>query len=137
MRSKSFRSRYENLAKISQFVIQAAREAGLDESATYAVQLAVDEAATNIIEHAYQNSGEGQIQCSCTVLSDGLKIVLKDHGIPFIPESVPEPNLNAPLEELKTRGLGLYMMRKVMDEVKFEFSPKSGNKLTMIKRKRR
>lgn len=135
MHSKTFKSKLEYLEAISQFVILAATEAGLDDSAIYAVQLAVDEAATNIIEHAYQNTGKGDIECSCVILEDGLKIILKDHGIPFDPESIPEPNIQVPLEDLKPRGLGLYMMRKVMDEVRFEFSPKTGNKLTLYKRK--
>jgi len=122
------------LESICQFVTQAAHEAGLDEAATYAVQLAVDEAATNIIEHAYQNSGEGVIECSYLILGDGLEITLVDHGIPFDPDAVPTPELNVPLEDLKPRGMGIYMMRKVMDEVRFEFSPQS-NKLTLVKKK--
>ena len=137
MRSKSFPGRLENLEKISDFIVQAAKEAGLDDSATYAVQLAVDEAATNIIEHAYRGTNQGIIICSYDVLKDGIKIVLKDQGRPFDPQAVPEPNIKVPLEDLKPRGLGLYMMRKVMDDIRFEFSPKHGNTLTMFKRKKK
>lgn len=137
MHSKSFPGRLENLDKISDFVIQAAKEAGLDDSATYAVQLAVDEAATNIIEHAYRGTDQGMIICSYSVLKDGIKIILKDHGKPFDPKTVPEPNIRVPLEDLKPRGLGLYMMRKAMDDIHFEFSSERGNTLTMIKRKKK
>jgi len=104
-------------------VQQVARSACLDEREVYAVQLAVDEACTNIIEHAYHGEGVGDIECSCNVLKDGLKVVLSDRASPFHPEAMAEPVLNTPLEEVKPRGLGIYLMRKMMDHVEFEESP--------------
>ena len=47
-----------------------------------------------------------------------------------------EPVLNTPLEEVKPRGLGIYLMRKMMDHVEFEESPNGGNRLTMIKHRK-
>ncbi len=137
MRSKKFSGCLENLEKIGDFIIQAAQQAGLDDSAAYQVQLAVDEAATNIIEHAYGGDGQGDIRCCYEISPEALTIVLIDQGVPFDPELVPEPITNAPLECVKSRGLGLFLMRKVMDEVRFEFSPQKGNMLTMVKRKKR
>jgi serine/threonine-protein kinase RsbW len=133
--SHTFTSNLESLEAICDFVTNQAQSAGLDEAGIYAVQLAVDEAATNIIEHAYQSNNQGMIQCSCEILSDGLKIILHDEGLPFDPDSVPEPVVNVPLEELKPRGLGVFLIRKLMDEVKFDFTQKTGNTLIMIKRR--
>jgi serine/threonine-protein kinase RsbW len=59
---------------------------------------------------------------------------MRDHGKPFDPASVPEPNVKADLSERKIGGLGMYLMRKLMDEVSYESSPETGNILTMIKR---
>lgn len=126
---------FDSLSKISEFVVGAAQAAGLNDAAIYAVDLAVDEACSNIIEHAYQGEGKGEIICTCEILDDGLKIILRDNGRPFHPEKVPAPNTGVPLKEVHPRGAGLYLIRKMMDEVDFEFNRKMGNTLTMIKRK--
>jgi serine/threonine-protein kinase RsbW len=133
--TETFPGRLESLEKISEFVQQVARSACLNERDVYAVQLAVDEACTNIIEHAYHGKG-GSIICSCDIDTDGLKIVLLDQASPYRPETRPDPDINLPLEKVQSRGLGLFLMRKMMDDVKFEASPEGGNRLTMIKRRK-
>jgi serine/threonine-protein kinase RsbW len=64
-----------------------------------------------------------------------LTVILKDRGRPFDPISVPRPVLNVPIQKLKKRGVGFYLMHKVMDELHYETSPESGNTLVMVKRK--
>lgn len=135
MKTITLPGRYENLVKISEFVRLAAQEAGLDSFAIYSVETAVEEACSNIIEHAYGGEGRGDIECTCSIDPSGLTIRLQDHGKPFKPESVPEPDVRAPLKKRPAHGLGLFIMRKWMDDVQFEFSPESGNVLTMLKRK--
>jgi serine/threonine-protein kinase RsbW len=135
MTKETFSGVYQNLGKIGDYVGKAAEDAGLDESGIYAVQLAVDEACTNIIEHAYGGEGIGDITISTQISDEGLTIKLYDLGKPFDPESVPVPQTDLPLEEIKPRGLGLYLMRKVMDDVSFEFSPNNGNTCVLLKRK--
>jgi len=135
MSTTTFPGRYKSLARISEFVSQYAQEAGLDETATYTVLVAVDEACTNIIEHAYGGEGRGDIQCACDVKDDSLTITLRDWGDPFDPASVPEPDFNVPLQELQLRGVGLVLMKKIMDGIIFSSTPDGENMLTMIKRK--
>ncbi|HEX7974043.1 MAG TPA: ATP-binding protein [Anaerolineales bacterium] len=137
MQTAVFPGDYKSLEKIGNFIKQAAEASGLDESAAYAVQLAVDEACSNIIEHAYGGEGLGEIKCSVQTLDDGLKVVLCDRGRPFDPDKVPAPDLTAPLEELKARGLGLHWMHKLVDEVHFQFGVDATNILTLIKRRRK
>jgi len=132
-KTATFPARFDSLAAIGQFVTHAAKAAGLDARAVYAVQLAVDEACANIIEHAYGGEGRGDIECTCIVNNNGLTVILRDYGRPFDPTSVPEPDLCASLEDRKARGLGLYFIRQLMDKVRFEFTPDSGNMLTMVK----
>jgi serine/threonine-protein kinase RsbW len=129
--------RFEYLPQIGEFVTRAAKAAGLTTAAIDAVEMAVDEAFTNIIEHAYGYEGRGDIQCSCHISEDGLTVILNDYGRPFDPESVPEPNIHARLEQRKEGGLGLYLIRQLMDEVRFEFDPETGNSLTLVKCKER
>jgi serine/threonine-protein kinase RsbW len=96
----------------------------------------VDEAATNIIEHGYHGSGKGDLVITCETQEQGLQVTLHDHAPPFEPDDIPAPDTGVPLEELKSRGLGIYLMRKMMDEVHYHFDREHGNTLTMIKRKR-
>ncbi|HSB67061.1 MAG TPA: ATP-binding protein, partial [Anaerolineales bacterium] len=116
------------------FVTDCATEAGLTESEVYAVELAVDEASTNIIEHGYGEECPSRIDITCEKISDGIKVVIYDDADPFDPTSIPEPELHVSLEEVKPRGLGIYLMRKMMDEIHYESNPDNGNTLIMIKR---
>lgn len=125
----------DNLEKITRQVVLCAREAGLSEKAVYDVEVAIDEACTNIIEHSYGSSNQGEIECICQVLPDGVKILLRDTGCYFNPDRIPTPDLNTPLTARKPRGLGLYFMRKLMDEVYFDPCEGQGTLLTMVKRK--
>jgi serine/threonine-protein kinase RsbW len=128
-------ARYENLEKICNFVDAIARKAGFGESALYSIQTAVDEACANIIDHAYEGEGKGTIECSCKVAETKIEIVLHDHGRSFNPDIISDPDIATLIDDPKGRGLGLYFMRKLMDEVHFSFSEKSGNTLIMVKLK--
>lgn len=136
MPRRTFPARLEILSKIGEYIVQAAQKAGLDDAGIYAVQLAVDEAATNIIEHGYGGDDKGDIVISYQILENGIRITLKDKGIAFDPELIPEPSFEGKtIEDLTPRGLGIFFMRKMMDEVKFDISPRVGNKLIMVKYK--
>ncbi len=128
-----FPGRFDQLAKIRQFVSDASRDANLSEKDMHAVEQAVDEACSNIIEHAYGGEDRGDIICTCCEIETGLKITLQDYGAPFHPEDIAEPDLSRGLMEVQTGGLGLYFIRKLMDEVKFEFTSTRGNILTLVK----
>ena len=136
MRTAIFPAKYDQLEAIRKFAGQAAKDLGMDESDTYSVELAVDEACTNIIEHAYRGIHDGEIECTCDARDDDLTIILRDHGRPFDVASVPEPDLKADLEDRKVGGLGVFLIHKLMDDVRFEPLGKSGNVLTMVKRRR-
>ena len=133
MTTKRFSCTLQNLEEICDFVTHYAIEAGLNESEVYAVQLAVDEASTNIIEHGYGRECPERIDITCEILEDGLKVVIYDDAAPFNPETVPDPDTDVSLEELKPRGLGVFLMRKMMDEVHYTGDPVLGNTLTLIK----
>jgi anti-sigma regulatory factor (Ser/Thr protein kinase) len=135
MPTKRFSCSLNNLDKISDFVVQCANKAGLNESDVYAVQLAVDEASTNIIEHGYGEECPSRIDITCEAVANGIKVVIYDDAAPFDPTSIPDPAINISLEEVKPRGLGIFLMRKMMDEICYESSPDKGNTLTMIKRR--
>jgi serine/threonine-protein kinase RsbW len=135
MRTAIFPARFEQLDAIRGFAAQAARDAGMQQPEVEAVELAVDEACSNIVEHAYKGTRRGEIECTCDASADGLTIILRDHGKPFDVSKVPLPDTHADLKNRHIGGLGIFIMRKLMDEVRFENLGRSGNVLTMFKRR--
>jgi len=132
-RTLAFPGRFDSLVAIGEFVTNAAKAAGLDACAIYEVQMAVDEACSNIIAHAYGGEGRGPIECTYHIDDDGLTVILRDYGCPFDPAQASEPVLDCSLEDREEGGLGLYFMQQMMDQVRFEFTPDSGNVLTLVK----
>ena len=134
MSTFTFDASFDTLDEIREFVGEVARQGGFSDKEIYSIQLAADEASSNIIEHAYAGVGNGKIEIDCSISETELKIVMRDHGRSFDPSTVPEPNVKADLSERKIGGLGMYLMRKLMDEVSYKSSADAGNVLTMIKR---
>ena len=134
MSSITFPANFNFLNEIREFVGEKARVAGFNDKDIYSIQLATDEAASNIIEHAYDGVSDGSLELTCDFLNSRLTITLRDHGKVFDPSKVVPPDLKADLSVRKIGGLGIYLMRKLMDEVHYESSA-SGNLLTLVKRK--
>jgi serine/threonine-protein kinase RsbW len=136
MQSVRFAAKFEFLDEMRDFVGDIARVGGFDEKDVYNIQLATDEAASNIIEHAYEGVTNGILDLSCGIDKNAITIILVDYGEPFDPSVIPLPDLKADLSERKIGGLGIFLMRKLMDEVHYEPRKDKSNVLTMIKRKR-
>lgn len=137
MPSKEFPGRLDALPSIGRFISSAAKQAGLFDEEIYHVELSVIEACTNIIEHGYHNEGDQKIGCTWDKIERGIRITLKDTASAFDPKSAPLPQFGVALEQLKERGIGVYLMLKLMDEVQHVYIPGEGNLLTLIKRSRR
>ena len=135
MKTKTYPANYKSLATISQLTSEQAEDAGLSPKDVYAIQIAVDEACSNIIDHAYGGENLGEITIKFNNFKNKIQIILIDKGKPVILEDVPEPDLTSPLETRKERGLGVFFMKNFMDSVLFEFSKSEGNILTMEKNK--
>jgi serine/threonine-protein kinase RsbW len=123
----------DRLAIVRNFVAQAGRDLGLDSCAIDDMKLAVDEACTNIVEHAYGGQG-GALEIEIKPIDGGAQVTIRDWGAAFDPKAVPSPDVTAPLEQRPLGGLGLYLMRQMMDQVDFQFCGENGNTLTLVKR---
>lgn len=128
-------AKFTDFDKVRVLVDETAKDAGLDDKDIYKVQLAVDEACSNIVEHGYGGEGKGKIECTCSNTGNGIEIVLRDWGTSFDPNGVPDPELTPSIEDMKLRGAGLFLMRKMMDEVQFINSSSQGNTLRLVKNK--
>ncbi len=133
MKSLTVPATLESLAQISAFVNEASQCAGLDDHTAWQVELAVDEAATNIIQHGYAPDHPGIIELTWRIEDNRLVMTLRDYGRRFNPDDVPPPDVSSPLEERQPGGLGLYLMNQLMDQVRFDFDDTNGNLLTMVK----
>jgi serine/threonine-protein kinase RsbW len=102
---------------------------GLDCPATNAVVLAAHEAITNVIRHAHQDRPEAQLQIQCFLDPEGLEIHLLDEGAPFDLSSVPHFDP----AEVRIGGRGVFLMRKLMDELSCQPRGERGNTLRMVK----
>jgi serine/threonine-protein kinase RsbW len=124
----------ERLAEISEFIDRAARACGLNEDQSYDVQVAVDEACTNVINHAYRGRKDGRIAVTCEKKSSEFIVTIQDWGKRFDPKLVATPKTGDPLNRRKIGGLGLFFMQKMMDRVHFSSSQDHSNILVMVKK---
>jgi serine/threonine-protein kinase RsbW len=129
-----FPARFEFLDEVRSHVADEARAAGFSEKSIYAVQLAADEAASNIIEHALAGLPNATFEMSCEYADGSLIVTFVDQGRSFDFSKVKKPDVKADLSDRQIGGLGVYLMHKLMDEVMYRSSG-SENTLTLKKRK--
>jgi len=125
----------KNLATVREFVIKTLTEAGAPMKCTRQVVLAVDEAVSNIIRHAYKEFSKGTRTIDITILTRGrcVEVILRDSGKEFDPQNYKDPDIREHVRQRKRYGLGLFLIRKVMDEVNYIFRSGVENVLKMVK----
>ncbi len=128
------KSRTENLSLIRDFVSKKSSTAGLSKEDIENIMLAVDEACTNIIKHAYKSYHDGEIVINLEFNAQKILISIIDHGNTFNPDSVPDPDLQKYYKNGRVGGLGMYLMKTLMDDVKYISVPGEYNKVLLSKK---
>jgi len=124
----------ENVSVACDFVVEQAREAGLDDRALHHCYLAVDEACTNIIEHGYKPGCETcMIDVFCQRSTDALIVTIMDDSPAFNPMMHPDPDPRTPLDEREVGGWGIFFIKKLMDKVTYSYEGRR-NRLVMVKK---
>ena len=121
-----------SLDKISQarrWAAQHARVTGFNSRDIFAIELAMGEALSNIIRHAYDGEPGHKIHLSLTIDETKLSLTIIDSGRKFDPALHPPPKLDVP----KEGGYGIYLIKKVMDEVTYDTSAPKGTQLDLVK----
>lgn len=121
------------LVVIRRFVQAAADNLGVAATAVEDVVHAVDELSANAILHGYQGA-PGMLEIRCRAEGEALVVTLRDRAAAFDPTTMADPNLDLPLEERGVGGLGIYLSRKMMDEMRYQRLPTGENELTLVKR---
>jgi len=123
----------EFLAAIRDTTKLVAELGGCDPGVAAQVALAVDEASTNVIEHAYRGARDRRVELRYTVARDELRVEIVDDGAPVDTHALPEVDLRRYASEKKRGGLGVHLMGRIMDTVSFKRTPR-GNVCCMVKR---
>ena len=127
----------ENLALIREFVTSVGRQATLDDEDINNLELAVDEACANVIEHAYGHDATKEVIVRAVFDDQTLRISVIDTGPGFDPGHAPPNTVEELVKQRKSGGLGIRLIRTLMDEVEYEIVPGQKNELHMIKKIRK
>ncbi len=127
----------ENLVMIRDFVSAVGQQAGLTQSEVYKLELAVDEACSNVIEHAYGQDVTKDVSVRATFDDERIQIDVVDTGQGFDPASITQKDLKQLVAERRSGGLGMRTIKALMDEVHYQIVPGVKNELRMVKRLKR
>lgn len=130
-------SNTENLAMIRDFVNGIGMRAGFSAPEVANLEMAVDEACANVIEHAYGPEVTKEVSVKATIDDETVQIDVVDTGKGFDPGEISQLNLEQLVAERRSGGLGMRLMKTLMDEVHYEMIPGKKNELRMIKRRKK
>lgn len=125
----------ENLSMIRDFVGSIGERAGFTKGELVKLELAVDEACANVIEHAYGSDTTREVTVKATIDPNAVQIRIVDTGRGFDPTNVAETDLESLIQQRKSGGLGMRLIKSLMDEVHYEIVPGQKNELAMTKRR--
>ncbi|MGE0432997.1 MAG: ATP-binding protein [Planctomycetota bacterium] len=122
------------LRTVRDFVTRNIQQSRVAENERGKVILAVDEAIANIIEHGYGSRDDGVIHIIIEVTEESFQITIQDHGVSFDPNlKSDELDIQSHVAAGKRRGLGIFLMRRIMDEVTYHFKEGVRNELVLVK----
>ncbi len=121
MANISLPANMDNFDNIMDFIQRNAEKTGFNKKKTQEIRLACEEIIINIINYAYPDKkGNIEIHCDATKGGKDYQIKIIDWGIPFNPLSNPEPDTSIPIEDREIGGLGIYLVRNVMDKINYQ-----------------
>ena len=131
-RNLVLRNDIQQIPLLAEFILAIAEERHLGKSLAMNLNLALEEAVTNVMLYAYPKDTEGEIDIEAVLKENSIVFNVSDSGKPFNPTEAPEVDTTKSLEDRQIGGLGIHLVRKIMDEVRY--ARKNGrNILTMIK----
>ncbi len=132
MKKMDIEATLENLPKVMEFVDEQLEETGCNMRIQTQIDVSVEELFVNIVNYAYGDKiGDAQVMMD---IKDGTaEITFIDTGVPFDPLAKEDPDISLPADERKIGGLGIFMVKKNMDDVKYEY--RSGQNITTIFKK--
>lgn len=122
---------YFTLAQL--YAREMARMIGFKGIELNEIDIAVEESVTFVIMHAYDKEEDKTIDVTCQKIENGIKIIVKDMGIPFDPDRIARFEITKNLDDLNFEGLGIYLLQKVLDDLSFHNLGHLGKEIHMVK----
>ena len=126
-------SHLSNLAKAREFILKKTRESGASESELTKIEISCDEWSANVIEHGLGDDSKKGFTVECRMRGKKFIVTYEHEGVRFNPIELEAVNLNEHFSQLKERGLGIFIMREMMDEIHYEYIDEKINRLTLVK----
>ena len=123
----------KHLTVVRDFLSRLVHKSALSKDYENKIILAVDEAVTNVIEHGYSCKSEGSIEIDVISNPEFFKIMIRDSGKVFNPTPTPPLDVQDHVNQGRKKGLGIFLMRQIMDEVRYTFRDGVKNELTLVK----
>ena len=123
----------QEIPLLNAFVDEICEFNGLDEMITMQMNLAIEEAVVNVMNYAYPEGTKGYVVITAMSDDECLQFVISDSGKPFDPTTKEEVDTTLPVDERRIGGLGIFLVRRMMDNVKYEY--KDGQNILTLKKK--
>ncbi|PKL58808.1 MAG: ATP-binding protein [Methanomicrobiales archaeon HGW-Methanomicrobiales-4] len=120
------------IEQVAIFLEERLEDAGVPMMEAARIQLAAEEAVTNVVTHGYEGE-QGEVSISCNTSENEVMITISDTGLPFDPTKIPPADVTADLDHRNIGGLGVHLIKSVMDEVTYTRNGDK-NQLTLVKR---
>ena len=117
---RRFYNRLDDLSRVTEDAVRFIEGRGVGDRAVYLANLAIEEMATNILKYGYDDTAVHDIRLRLDIHPTELRLVLEDDGHEFNPLKAPEPNVNRPVEERDPGGLGIHLVRKLVEHMGYE-----------------
>ncbi len=127
---RHFPNRLDELSRVTEEAVRFVEERGVDGRAVYVVNLAIEEMVTNILKYGYDDSSVHEILLRLEVQPGAVRLVLEDDGHEFNPVTAPEPDVSQSAEDREPGGLGIHLVRKLVERMDYERSG-GRNRLTV------
>ena len=121
------------VSRMRGFFFSVCREHGIDEENAKTLNLAIEEWVANVINYAYPKGIRGHVELTAKVEDGLMTLVIKDHGAPFDPTEHEDADVEAELQDRPIGGLGIYLVKSIMDSMTYERSADGYNILTLTK----
>lgn len=122
------------VSRMRGFFFSVCREHDIDEETAKSLNLAIEEWVANVINYAYPKGIRGHVELTAEISGGLLTLVIKDHGIPFDPTGYDDIDVEAELDDRPIGGLGIYLVKTIMDTMEYRRSPDGYNVLTLTKK---
>lgn len=121
------------IERVCDAIAEFSRKHAVSDKTIFTLHLALDEILTNIISYGYSDTEEHKIDIRYSLQKDFLKLEITDDSNPYDPANAPEPDINASLENRKIGGLGIYLIKNMLDDIKYS-SENGKNTLVLTKK---